>query len=198
VKAVIKWFQAVAWSLGGPGLFLIAFVDSSFLSLPEINDLLIIWMVNQHKSLMLYYVTMATLGSVAGCLVLYYLMRRGGEVLLRKRIGDGAFARSMTTFRRYGLLSVLVPSMLPPPAPFKVFVLAAGAARVPVLQFVVAIAVGRGVRYLAEGLLAVWYGDAALDYVHAHGAAVSWAAVGIVLVATALYALVHRRRASAA
>jgi membrane protein YqaA with SNARE-associated domain len=121
------WIQSTALALGGPGLFIIAFLDSSFLSLPEINDLLLIWMVTQHKARMPYYAAASMLGSVAGCLVLYYV-GRVSEQWVAKRFNADRLERTMKTFQRYGVMAVLVPSLLPPPAPFKVFVLLAGVA----------------------------------------------------------------------
>src|SRR5512145_895897 len=161
---VVEWIQGFALSLGGPGLFLIAFLDSSFLSFPEVNDLLIIWLTTQHPERMPYYALMTTLGSSSGCLALYTLARKGGEAFLRKRFHERHIDRAMDLFQRYGLLAVLIPSILPPPMPFKIFVLAAGVARVKLTHFIIAIAVGRGFRYFGEGLLAVWYGEAAADF----------------------------------
>src|SRR5512134_4168150 len=125
---IVEWVQGFALSLGGPGLFVIAFLDSSFLSFPEVNDLLIVWLTTQHKERMVYYALMTTLGAISGCLALYSLARKGGEAFLLKRFNPRHVERAMTTFRRYGLLAVLVPSILPPPTPFKIFVLAAGVA----------------------------------------------------------------------
>jgi membrane protein YqaA with SNARE-associated domain len=173
MKGLLAWVQGVALSLGGPGLFLLAFLDSSFLSFPEVTDLLIIWMTTRHKSLVVYYATLSTLGSIAGCLVIYLIARKGGEAFLRKRFHERHVDRALETFRRYGLLAVIVPSLLPPPAPFKIFVLAAGVAEVRPLQFVTAIAIGRGLRYFGEGLLAVWYGERAVTYMHDHARQVS-------------------------
>lgn len=187
----------LARSLGGPGLFVVAFLDSSFLSLPEINDLLIIWMVTRHKPLMIYYVTMATLGSVAGCLVLYYLGRRGGEALLRKRFQNRHIERAIRLSQRYGALAIIVPALLPPPAPFKVFVVLAGVARVAPLRFTIAVVIGRSARYIAEGLLALWYGDLAFDWMHAHGRAIAVAmGVAALVGGVAFYTWKHRRRSA--
>jgi len=188
------WVQTFALSVGGPGLFVIAFLDSSFVSLPQINDLLVILMVIQHKERMLYYVSMATLGSVAGCLVMYYIGRKGGEALLRRRFKAGNVERALGAFKRYGLLAVLVPALLPPPAPFKIFVLLAGVAAVAPASFIAAVTAGRGVRYLAEGLLAVWYGDQAMAYLDTHGTEFSAGVAGAVLVAGIGYVLWHRRQ----
>lgn len=193
MKGVISWAQGLALSFGGPGLFFVAFLDSSFLSLPEINDILVVWMVTQHKERLVYYTTMATLGSIAGCFTLYWLAWKGGEAFVRKRFTSARLEKGLETTRRFGLLALLVPSLLPPPAPFKVFVLLAGLARVRPMNFALAIGVGRGLRYFIEGLLAVWYGDMALRYIDEHGDQVAlWAAVLVCLGGLA-YAW-HRRR----
>jgi len=194
MKGLISWAQGLVISFGGPGLFIVAFLDSSFLSLPEINDILVIWMVTQHKERLIYYATMATLGSITGCFVLYVLARKGGEALLRKRFNAGRIERGMATVRRYGLLALLVPSILPPPAPFKVFVLLAGVVRVRPLHFALAIGIGRGLRYFGEGLLAVWYGDMALRYIDEHGDQVALATAVLVLVGGASVLWWRRRR----
>jgi membrane protein YqaA with SNARE-associated domain len=181
-------------AFGGPGLFAVAFLDSSFLSLPEINDLLVVSFVIQHKERLVYYAVMATLGSIAGCFVVYVIGRKGGEALLRKRFSAGRVERGMQTFQRYGLLAILVPSILPPPAPFKIFILLAGVARVRVGTFALAIFIGRGLRYLTEGLLAVWYGDRALEYLRTNARPAALIAAGIILLAGILYVLWSRRR----
>src|SRR5262245_23700063 len=120
--------QAFALGLGAPGLFIVSFLDSSFLSLPEVNDLLLIWMVTQHKTLMALYVVSATAGSIAGCLALYAIGRKGGEAMMRQRFAAHRVDNALATFQRYGVLAVLIPSILPPPAPFKIFILLAGVA----------------------------------------------------------------------
>ena len=88
MKTFVSWIQGLAVTWGGPGLLVIGFLDSSFLSFPEVNDLLIIFMVTRHKHLVLYYALMATIGSVLGCLALYYVARKGGEAFLRKRFRE--------------------------------------------------------------------------------------------------------------
>lgn len=178
MAGLVAWIKDCALSLGGPGLFIIAFLDSSFLSFPEVNDLLIIWLTTRHEERMVYYALMTTLGSVSGCLALYSLARKGGDAFLRKRFSPRYLERALSIFRRYGVLAILVPSILPPPMPFKVFVLAAGVARVRVLDFVLAIAIGRGLRYFGEGLLAVYYGDEAAEFLSRNATTVALA-VGV-------------------
>ena len=170
--------RALAFALGAPGLFLIAFLDSSFLSLPEIADLVVVWMVTRHKSRLVLYVVSTTLGSLAGCLVTYSLGLKGGDALVRKRFATAKIERAMAVFRRHGVMAVLIPSILPPPAPFKIFVLLAGVAGISATRFSIAIVLGRGCHYLALGILAVRYGDCAMTYLGEHGAEASLIAVG--------------------
>jgi membrane protein YqaA with SNARE-associated domain len=176
---IVDRLRALAMALGAPGLFLIAFLDSSFLSLPEIADILIVYMVTHHKHQVVWYVINATLGSMAGCLVMYFVGKKGGDALVRKRFTTASIERAMAAFRRHGVMAVLIPSLLPPPAPFKIFVLLAGVAAIDVHRFTAAIALGRGLRYAALGLLAVRYGDRALAYVHENGVVVSLISVGV-------------------
>jgi membrane protein YqaA with SNARE-associated domain len=195
MSGVVEWIKEFAMSLGGPGLFIIAFLDSSFLSFPEVNDLLIIWLTTQHEERMPYYALMTTLGSIAGCLALYTVARRGGEAFLRKRFPNQYVDKAMERFRRFGLLAILVPSVLPPPTPFKIFVLAAGVSKVRLVDFILAVAIGRGVRYFGEGLLAVYYGDQAADFLHENAAAVGLAVAVVALVIGGGWFVWQRRRA---
>jgi membrane protein YqaA with SNARE-associated domain len=195
VRSFITSIYSFALGLGAPGLFGVAFLDSSFVSLPQINDILVVLMVTEHKAWMPLYVLMATLGSVAGCYVIYYLAERGGEAFIRKRLKPGHIDRTLALYRRHGLLALMVPALLPPPAPFKLFVLAAGVAEVRPLQFVIAIAVARGARYAALGILAVYYGDAALELMRTHGRTVALVLVGLILAAVAAWWLMQRREA---
>ncbi len=194
MKSLILWAQGLVVTFGGGGLFVVGFLDSSFLSLPEINDILVVWMVTQHKERLLFYVAMSTLGSVAGCLAIYGLAYKGGEAFVRRRFGSARAERGLATVRRYGVLAVLVPSMLPPPAPFKVFVIMAGVVRIRPLSFVAAVGIGRGLRYMAEGLLAVWYGEMALRYIADNGKMAAFAAAVLVLVSGLAVAWWQRRR----
>jgi membrane protein YqaA with SNARE-associated domain len=197
VRAFIAKLHLFAVGLGGPGLFGIAFLDSSFLSLPQINDLLVVLMVTQHKSWMVYYAAMATLGSIAGCYVIYLLARKGGEAFLRKRMAAAHLERTLAAYRRHGLMALMIPALLPPPAPFKLFVLAAGVAEVRPLQFVTAIGIARGARYLALGVLAIYYGDAALELMRTHGRTVALVLVGVLVAGLLGWWIIQRRRTAA-
>ena len=177
VTAIREW----ASELGGVGLFIVAALDSSFLSFPQVNDLLIIYLSTKTPALMPYYAAMTTAGSILGCFLLYGFARRGGEVFLRKRFSGERVERGLALYQRHGLLAVVVPSLLPPPTPFKLFVLLAGAAKVSPWKFGAAIAIGRGIRYFGQGYLAVLYGERAVELVRDNGTL-----VGIVLAIAAL------------
>jgi membrane protein YqaA with SNARE-associated domain len=194
---ITAWIEAFALSVGGPGLFVIAFLDSSFLSFPEVNDLLIVLMVVNHPERMPFYALMATLGSIAGCLALYFVGRKGGEALLRKRFSGGNVERASNLMRKYGAMALIVPALLPPPAPFKIFVLMGGVAKIPLATFIWAIGLGRGVRYFGEGILAVMYGRQALDYIHENGRTVALA-LGVLVLAGGVAYYVWKKRAAKA
>ncbi len=162
--------QEWASSVGGVGLFIIAALDSSFLSFPQVNDLLIMFLSTRNPARMPYYALMTMAGSLLGCFILYGLAWRGGEMFLRKRFSGPRVDRGLALYQRHGLLAVVVPALLPPPVPFKLFVLLAGAAKVAPWKFGVAVAVGRGIRYFGQGYLAVLYGEQAAALVREHGA----------------------------
>jgi len=196
MKTVLAWIQAFAVAIGGPGLFIIAFLDSSFLSFPQVIDLLVVTSVLQHPHWMPYYAGISTLGSILGCLTIYSVARKGGEALLRRRFSGAAVDRAQAVSQRYGVFALLVPSLLPPPAPFKLFVLGAGVAGVRPLKFVLGVAIARGIRYAALGTLAIYYGDAALELMRTHGPIVGLSLAGLI-VAAAIGWLLWRRRTDA-
>jgi len=187
--------RALALALGGPGLFLVAFLDSSFLPLPGITDVLLVITVTRHPSGMLWYVAMTVVGSVFGCLALHYLGRKGGEALVRKKFTGEKVERAMAALQRNGVMAVLVPCLLPPPAPFKIFILLAGVVGISATRLATAIAIGRGIRYLALGLLAITYGERAMAYMSENGTTVSLAVVGVLALGFAAYLVVSNARA---
>jgi membrane protein DedA with SNARE-associated domain len=172
-------------SLGGPGVMLLAIADSSFLSMPEGNDLLIVILsAGGSWANMAYFVGMTTLGSVIGCLLLFFVGRRGGSPLLRRRFSQQNIDRAEKLFERYGMLTIVIPSILPPPLPFKIFVLSAGVFRLKTLAFVTAVLIGRTIRYSMWGVLAVLYGSAVKRYMQQN-----LEQIGIILLATLVLAI---------
>jgi membrane protein YqaA with SNARE-associated domain len=195
VRHLAVAIPAVAQHLGGPGLTLVAFLDSSFLPLPEVPDLLLVVLTVTEPSKWAYFAVMTACGSLAGCFVIYALARRGGAGLIRRRFSPRLVARVMSLVTRHGLTAVIVASLLPPPAPFKLFVLLAGVADMRPRTFVTAIAVGRGFRFGIEAWLAYEYGERATQYIRDNLPAISlWFAAAVV--ALAVLGVLRRRVAA--
>jgi len=192
----------VPW-LGPPGVFIAAFLDSSFLSLPEINDLLLVTSAATDPDTVWIYATMATLGSLAGCSVLWWIGRRGGEAFLVRRFGKQRVDDTRTAFARWDVLALAIPAVLPPPMPFKIFVLSAGVFGVRYRRLAVTLLVARGLRYAFWGLFGAFYGDEALatlrvidQWFAERVLELGLLAVGVALAAITI-ALLRRRRRSA-
>ena len=193
-----QWKQkivAFAGGLGAPGLFLISFLDSSVLTFPVVNDLLLIELSIHHPSKMPLYAGMAMLGSVLGCVLLFYIAEKGGEALFHKHAGDRAPAIRKWVVKN-GFGGKLIAALLPPPTPFKVFVVAAGVFEVPLASFTSAIALARLVRYFGIGYLAIRYGREAMPYLVHHKSTVTAFLILIALVSYLLSRVILRHRPS--
>ena len=184
---------AFAGGLGAPGLFLISFLDSSVLTFPVINDLLLVELAIQHPARMPVYALMAASGSVLGCVVLYFLARLGGEAYFHRKAGARAHAIRHWV-ERNGFGGMLIAALLPPPTPFKIFVLAAGVFEAPVLGFTTAITLARLFRYFGIGYLAVRYGNDAMPYLMHHKGQAAGLAIVLVLVSYGLSKWILRHR----
>jgi membrane protein YqaA with SNARE-associated domain len=184
---------AFAGALGAPGLFLISFLDSSVLTFPVINDLLLIELSIQHPARMTLYALMAASGSVLGCVLLYFIARKGGEAFFHKKAGPRALA-IRHWIERNGFGGMLIAALLPPPTPFKVFVFAAGVFEVPLWSFTSAISLARLIRYFGVGYLAVKYGKDALPMLEHHKltAAVALAVFALLSYLASRWILSHR------
>jgi membrane protein YqaA with SNARE-associated domain len=184
---------AFATGLGAPGLFLISFLDSSVLTFPVINDLLLIELSIQRPARMPLYASMAALGSVLGCVLLFFISEKGGEALFHKHAGKRAQAIHNWVVHN-GFAGMLVAALLPPPTPFKIFVVAAGVFEVPLFSFTTAIALARVIRYFGIGYLAIRYGANALPYLAAHRWRVTAVVIGLVVASYVLSRLILRHR----
>jgi membrane protein YqaA with SNARE-associated domain len=144
-------------ALGPFGLFAVALLDSAFVPLPTGVDALMILLTIAHPRLMVFYALLATAGSAVGCVLLYYVSRRAGSRALNK-FSPAKQARVKELIDRYDVMSVLVASLMPPPFPFKLFVITAGVFRFSLMRFTLAIIAGRAFRFLLEGYFAIRYG----------------------------------------
>ena len=161
------WLTRAIASFGGAGLFVVAFFDSSVLSFPFVTDLSVIEFSIHRSAFMLFYAAMATLGSLAGCIWLYLLGKKGGEAYYRRREHQEP-GKIRLWVSAHAFLSVFVPALFPPPIPYKAFVIAEGVFQVPLRSFILGVLAGRGLRYFAEGALAVRYGAATETFLFAH------------------------------
>src|SRR5829696_9581052 len=157
---VTKWLTRVSEYLitfGAFGLFAVALLDSAFVPLPSSADALMLLLSTTHPPWMVLYAFMATSGSALGCWILYLVSRRAGARAL-SRFSEKKQARVKGLIERYDMMAVLVATLLPPPFPFKLFVITAGVFRFSLLRFMLAIIAGRAFRFLLEGYFAVRYG----------------------------------------
>jgi membrane protein YqaA with SNARE-associated domain len=171
---------------GGWGLFAINFLDSSILTFPLINDVLLIHLASENPSAAPLYALEAAAGSVLGAFVVYGIARGGRHVFGRKR-SDYEVTGARHWLERNDLVTMLVASLLPPPAPFKVFPFAAGALRMKTSRFLVALWVGRSVRFVLEAIIGLRYGAQAEAYLRAHLPSVSVSTIVLIVLCTAGY-----------
>lgn len=188
LAALPLWLETHLLPWGPAGLVVIAFLDSSFVSIPEVNDILVMSLSVARPEWMPIYALSAAFGSILGCAALHTIGKRGGRRLIDSKLGAARAERLAQALKRFDVFFVLVPSLLPPPCPFKIFVLASGVFGMSTRRFIAAVAVGRSTRYLVEGWIAITWGAEALEFVKTHPLEVSAAALGVGL----LVALVWR------
>jgi len=182
--------------MAAPAMVLVGALDSSLLSLPEINDYLVVGRCIRHHSAAIYFPLFAATGSVLGCYLLYSIMRRGGQALLRRRFKAEHILRAEKAYARFGVLALAVPAVLPPPLPFKIFVATAGTLEYPRWRFLATVMIARSLRYYVEGILAVYYGQRVFTFLKDNGLAVISIVAAVALLALLIYLLSGRGRAA--
>ena len=187
VTKALGRFSEYLITYGAFGLFVVALLDSTFVPLPSSADALMIVLATAHPSWMLLYAFMATAGSALGCWILYLVSRRAGARALN-RFSERRQHRVKSLIEKYDMIAVLVATLLPPPFPFKLFVVTAGVFRFSLLRFMLAIVAGRAFRFLLEGYLAVRYGAQAKEIVARY---YPWIGLGLVA-AILVFVLVKR------
>jgi len=197
IEEISIWLRNTLLPYGAFGLMVLAMCDSSFVSLPEVNDVLLMTFSINEPDSMVKFALLTTLGSVIGCSLLYAVGRKGGDTFLRKSFHSDKLAKVHSWYQRHGILAVIVPSVLPPPMPFKLFVLSAGTFGISWPKFLTGVIVGRSIRYFSEGILAVMYGPLAIQFVQKNYGKVGLAfAVVIVVSALVVFAIARRRSPS--
>jgi membrane protein YqaA with SNARE-associated domain len=180
--------------LAAPAMIIIGALDSSLLSLPEINDYLVVGRCFRQPSAVYYFPLFAALGSVVGCNLLYSIVRRGGQAVLRKRFPLASIKRVEHAYERFGFFAIAIPAVLPPPLPFKIFVATAGALEYPRWKFLLTVMIARSLRYYIEGILAVFYGRRVLLFLRDNGIVIVSIVATLALIALGIYIFIKRRR----
>jgi membrane protein YqaA with SNARE-associated domain len=195
--AIAKWLEdnviGMPLYIAAPAMVIIGTLDSSLLSLPEINDYLVVGRCYRYPSAAFYFPLFAAAGSVIGCNLLYTIVRRGGQAVLRKRFNLQSIKRVERAYERFGFLAIGIPAILPPPLPFKIFVATAGALEYPRWKFLLTVMIARSFRYYVEGILAVFYGQRVLLFLKDNGLVILSVAGAVILIGVMIY-LVRRRR----
>ncbi len=196
--AIARWLEVNVIELpiyiAAPAMIVIGALDSSLLSLPEINDYLVVGRCFKDPSAAFYFPLFAATGSVLGCFLLYTIVRRGGQAVLRKRFKLEHIKRVEKAYERFGFLAIGLPAILPPPLPFKIFVATAGALEYPRWKFLVTVMIARSLRYYVEGILAVYYGRRVLLFIRDNGLVVVSIVATLVLIGVVIYLIINRRR----
>jgi membrane protein YqaA with SNARE-associated domain len=193
IGSALKSLQTTLFGLGALGVLAIGFIDAASIPLPGGPDVVVMALSHANHSMMPLYVLAAVVGSTAGSLVLYFAARKGGEAVLRK-FSPEKRARVQDLLDRYDILAMLLASVLPPPFPFKLFVLSAGAFKMQLWRFVAALVAGRGFRFLLEGWLAVKYGEQATDIFKHHYPKIGLGVAAAIIVIYLFNNLLRRRR----
>jgi membrane protein YqaA with SNARE-associated domain len=186
------WVEQLLLPLGIWGLLSAAILDSSFVPFPSGVDLWMMTLSVRNPGQTPFYVFAATVGSVAGASILYFAARKGEEAFLGRKVSAERIARIRERIEQYGWWAIIVAALLPPPAPFKLFILAAGLLQYPWVRFATALSVGRAIRYSLEGYLAIRYGRQAWQMLLNTGPWALAAAVAIAAMAVLLLKFLRR------
>jgi membrane protein YqaA with SNARE-associated domain len=177
-------------------MILIGALDSSLLSLPEINDYLVVARCYTHPETAWFFPLFPVIGSVLGCLLLYTIFQKGGLAVLHRRFRADRVERVEKAYARFGIFALAIPALLPPPLPFKIFVATAGALQFPRRRFLLTILIARSVRYYTEGMLAVFYGERVLRFLRDNGLMIVTIVGALCLVALIIYLLSSKGRSA--
>ncbi len=190
------WILGLLKVLGIWGPFVIAFADSALLGMPV--DFIVATYVYQDRRRVLLYVAMASLGSALGSVPLYIVGYLGGEKVLRRRISESRFLKIHRSFEEHEFWALKFPGMLPPPLPFKIFVLGAAVFEMRFRDFLVAIFLGRFVRFGVLSVLVLWFGPQIVGLLGAVFARHWVWVLAAILAGAGVWLLLRRRREAGA
>ncbi len=201
LAAIARWLEIHVIGLpiyfAAPAMIVIGALDSSLLSLPEINDYLVVGRCFKDHHAAFYFPLFAAIGSVIGCNLLYTIARRGGQAVLRKRFNLQSIKRVERAYERFGFFAIGIPAILPPPLPFKIFVATAGALEYPRWKFLLTVMIARSLRYYVEGILAVYYGRRVLLFMRDNGLVIISIVATLLLIVGIIYLIIYWRKTPA-
>jgi len=202
----MEWFLGISRqvvtmpvTLAAPLMVVIGALDSSLVSLPEVNDYITVARIANNPAEVYYFPLFPALGSVVGCLLLYHIAKRG-EQFVSTRFHPRQLDRVRDIYRRWGLVALIIPALLPPPMPFKIFVVTAGVLGYPVGRFALVIMLARTIRYYFWGILAWFFRDEVrrmIDWLGSNLLIVLAVILAILLAILAGRWAIRRRRGSA-
>ncbi len=198
LNGIMDWFKNLKAALigfGALGIFLIALMDAAFIPMPGGPDVVVISLSIAAPALMPLYVFAAMAGSTIGSLILYFVGVKGGETVLRK-FSEAKRNKVQKALDKYDIWAMLVAAVMPPPFPFKIFVLSAGAFKMKLWRFVLAMILGRGFRFILEGYLAVRYGEQATEILKHNGGKIGLGIAALILIIFVVKMILDRKNTS--
>jgi len=188
-RKMMRWFL----HLGGIGLIPLGLIDSSVIPLPGSMDFATILLAARDAHLWFYYAAMATAGSVLGGFITYRLARKGGKEALEKRFSKRKIDKILKAFEHWGFATIVVPALLPPPFPLVPFLVAAGAMQYSRAKFLIALTLGRAIRYTILAFLAQKYGRQILSFLSHHAYTLLFVSIGVAVAAAIAVLLIRAK-----
>ncbi|HEY8461531.1 MAG TPA: VTT domain-containing protein [Blastocatellia bacterium] len=193
IGGAMKSVKAMLIGFGAVGIFFIAILDAALIPLPGGPDVVVMALAHQNHAMAPAYVIAAIVGSSIGSLFPYFIGFKGGQAALRK-FSPKKRARVEELINRYDVWALLLGAVLPPPFPFKLFLISAGAFRMRLWRFLTAMVIGRGVRFALEGWMAVNYGEQAADLFKQHYPKIGLSIAAAIVIIFLLNNLIKRKR----
>jgi undecaprenyl-diphosphatase len=193
IGGALNSLKAALVGLGAFGVFGIALLDAGFVPLPGGLDVVVMTLSHTNPAMAPFYVLAAVLGATLGCLIPYWVGLKTGAAALRK-FNPERRRRVERWVVRYDFWAMLLCAAAPPGFPFKIFLVTAGVFRMNIPRFLIGIAIGRSVRFILEGWLAVRYGEQAMDIFKQHYPKIGLGVAAAVIIIFFINKLLSRRQ----